>query len=340
VPRAAAVKAARRSALTAASTALPFSGDGRRGARQRTKLINSAELPHWTDQLISADSRSKAAAQKEEKIMKPGEYLAATTDVVDLHEDAMRLALLVQSKLESMKFSLDNCFARGALFSMWADACVLHQGVRALCEAGYTLGAPLLIRTLFELYLGSAVIVNAGDDADFLAFKHSCSFLVEAIRESDFPEPQRSSARDQIEELIKQLPNQLQERARTFVFKDKIRKFWYSPEFTGPGDIIEKYGKGDLKLQYRLMSASTHGGFSGMRLYKDEPDTISTSPRRDSWAQNRALLSSARLLVEFCVLRAHWDEVDDIASKFVDWFSRKNVVADRLLREARERVMS
>jgi hypothetical protein len=257
-------------------------------------------------------------------------FLAADPKIDALHADALALSVQLQEALAQMKFRGDGRFARGALWSMWADACALHQGVHSLCAGGHALAAPLLLRTLFELYLGTAVIVNSGRRDDFMAFKYMCGFLIDGATDRALPEPKRASARALLKEMIDQLPQEFRNEANDFALGAKRRKYWYNPEFTAPGEIIKRYGRGEIGVLYRLLSGSVHGGFGGMRLYKDEPDRISPEPRRDAAAQNRALLESSRLLVELSAVRARWDAADELASEFVEWFSRMDIAVKRV----------
>ncbi len=198
----------------------------------------------------------------------------------------------------------------GALYNLSQDSLILHRSVAALCTAGWAAATPHLLRAQLEILGNSAVIWN-DEEPEYMAFKYQFSFLVTAYRKNTSDAGTRQNARAQLEEGIERLPEELQARARDFAFKDKLQGYWYRPEISGPTDAIEKYGRPEIKDTYRSLSSSVHGGFLGMRLFRDDPDRISAARRADPEAVARALSISSVVTMDQYHFRAHADGIDD-----------------------------
>jgi hypothetical protein len=56
------------------------------------------------------------------------------------------------------------------------------------------------------------------------------------------------------------------------VLKDRDRADWFSPEWPNPSAVIQQFGGKELAWTYQQLSASAHGTFFGMRLYRENPD--------------------------------------------------------------------
>lgn len=197
--------------------------------------------------------------------------------------------------------------AGGALFSMSTDALVLHQAVGSLCATGWAATAALQLRAELEILLNSSVIWNAGESMEYMAFKYSHSFLVETWRDTSNTADLRSTVKGQIEDGISRLPSAFQEKANAFAFRDRLQKYWYKPEFNGPGDVISAYGAAGIDYVYRQLSSPAHGGFLGFRFFRDDPDSVHPEPRRDPSSKARTMNISSMLCLDQFHLRAFVD---------------------------------
>ena len=98
---------------------------------------------------------------------------------------------------------------------------MLHRATATLCNNGWAAGSPLLLRAAMEVLMASAVIWDAGDRGDYMAFKFMYSFLRETHRDSSNPAALRQDAKEQLVKGIKRLPKALQRDAHNFSFKGK-----------------------------------------------------------------------------------------------------------------------
>lgn len=171
-------------------------------------------------------------------------------------------------------------FSGAALHSLSQDSLVLHRSVATLCQSGWVAATPHLLRAQFEMLTNSIIIWN-DDEPEFMAFKYQCFCLVDGYRDHTSSRETKQNDRVQIDAGIAKLPQRLRDRARDFAYKSKQQKYWYRPEISGPTDAIKKYGREGIADTYRYLSSSAHGGFLGMRLFRDDPDRVSASKRAD-----------------------------------------------------------
>ena len=201
--------------------------------------------------------------------------------------------------------------AGGALHSLAADTLVLHRGVLSLCGAGWAAAASLLLRAQLELLMNSAVIWNAGGDMEFMAFKYSYSFLVAAMHDASISDAARHSSWQPVEHGISKLPAELRSRAEEFARQDTPRVYWYQPEFGRPRDVIKAYGAKDVEVVYRILSSPAHGGFIGLRQFRDSPDSVHADARHDPLSEARAMCISSILALDQAHFRALVDNLPD-----------------------------
>ena len=111
-------------------------------------------------------------------------------------------------------------------------------------------------------------------------------------------ESQRSN-RQQIEAGIARLPRPDQEGARRFIFSDRLPAYWYAPDYYHrPQEAADALLNPELASYYTRLSSSAHGGFFGLGLFRDQPDTIHPNQRGDPRSQALALLTSIRIVLE------------------------------------------
>ena len=242
--------------------------------------------------------------------------LAADAEIVDFHKKVAEFAFSVNSKA-SVNDS-DYPFAGGALHSIGTEALALHGAVFSLCASGWAFATLILLRTMLELMASTLVIHKAETDIpaqhpDHLGFKYLFSWARERRDDSSISGQERQNVRAEIERALSKLREihpTLEERGRASIFSEKLRGFWWNPEYKGgPMDIFQGYWPEPDKL-YATLSSASHGGLTGLRLFKDDPEEVHPNPRKDPASQNAALTFSCRLLLEMCGVRGDFEKCD------------------------------
>ena len=78
---------------------------------------------------------------------------------------------------------------------------VTHRSIRSLCETGWTQVSPILIRTLLDVLASCYAIVSKYEDAEYMAFKFMCSYLIQAIRDADTSDELRKHDQEQLDKM-------------------------------------------------------------------------------------------------------------------------------------------
>lgn len=187
--------------------------------------------------------------------------------------------------------------AGGALHRLGADSVAFHEAILALCATGWVACSAPLLRTLLDLLLSTAIIAERADQAEMRGFRCTHYFLKAMLSEGDAES--RQSNRQQIEAGIARLPGADQERARRFIFKDRLPPYWYAPDYYHrPHDAADALLTPELAAYYAKLSSAAHGGFFGLSLFRDQPDTIHPNQRSDPRSQALALLTSIRIVLD------------------------------------------
>jgi hypothetical protein len=151
---------------------------------------------------------------------------------------------------------------------------------------------------MLDLILSELVITETETEAEYRGFKYTHFFLKAQLNAPHLKGKLRKAVRAQIEEGIIRLPAAYQQRARDFMFRDRLRAYWYCPEYQRPKDVLDRLVRSDINRIYDVYSGGSHGGFIGLRILKDEPDRVHPNPRPDPRSQNLALAASSRILLE------------------------------------------
>ncbi len=229
--------------------------------------------------------------------------LVAAPELVKMHEDVVEYGVVIHTTIMAVHEQRgERALSGGALSSIRADLLGLHRSVAALCSDGWAFAATPILRTMIELMLSTAVIVEDVKQAEYRGFKYTHQFLKANLNNAQFPEDQRRFMRSQIQDGIAALPQDLRETAKRHVYSEKLGPYWYSPEYARPSDVVDKLCPPEVVQLYALYSGGAHGGYLGLRLLKDEPDLIHPNPRPDKRSQDMALVASVRFSLE--VIRA------------------------------------
>jgi len=200
--------------------------------------------------------------------------------------------------------------SHAALSTLHRSAIVIHRAIRALCVAGWTPTAPIMIRTLLDILASSYAVAIKASDAEYMGFKFMCSSLIQAVANPDQSEAQRKSAREQLEALRQQFQGKDLERVDELIKSYSPQIYWFQPEFKSPIKIMG-LAKSDLVFLYRQFSASAHGGFIGSLLFSDDPDAADINPKEHPVRSRHAVIISSRLLLDVSYIRGHFEDVTD-----------------------------
>jgi hypothetical protein len=165
-----------------------------------------------------------------------------------------------------------------------------------------------LIRTLLDVLASSYAIVSKYEDAEYMAFKFICSYLVQAIGDPDTPDELRKHNQEQLDTMRQQLKGEDINRVDDFIANFKPLPYWFCPEFVSPGRIFKDQITG-LFYMYRQFSGSTHGSFIGSVLFSDSPDAPSIDPQENPIKTRSAIVASSRLLLDVSFARGQFDGI-------------------------------
>jgi hypothetical protein len=177
------------------------------------------------------------------------------------------------------------------------DAIAIHQAIGQLVFTGWSSPASALLRTLLDLTVSLLAILNS-TSPPLSAFKYLYANFRRLNRDPQFPVANKQRMRKQVRDRIALLPpSQRPDAVRAYGEKD--RAYWFSPEWSSPSVVIEKFGVPGMADFYRHCSAAAHGGVFGLRLFRDDPDKIDVNPRRPPGKHALSVAYiSAKLLVE------------------------------------------
>ncbi len=230
---------------------------------------------------------------------------------MSLHLAATNLALRVQRSSTRKYSNASNDITRDAFFVLSHDAICVHRAIGDLVKAGWSSPATALARTLFDIWISAGAIVFSKKPA-LAAFKYFYSGHNSLSRDVAYPAAARAATRKQIRDRIKALPPPDQDDAID-AMKDKVRAYWFNPEWKSPSDVIPLLGPKELDLpwRYRLLSAAAHGSFFGLRVYRERYEEHDVNPRLPpgKTAYSVAVIS-AGFLLELTALRDQHEQLE------------------------------
>lgn len=259
---------------------------------------------------------------------------SSKTEVIDaifspLHFNASQYAVAVNATV-SRQLNGKHPFplAGGALYRLGADTVAFHEAVLALCATEWVSCSAPLLRTLLDLLLSTAIIVERPDEAEMRGFRFTHYWLKAMLFEGDGEAQQ--SKRQQIEAGMARLAEPDQERAKRFIFNDRLPAYWYAPDFyRRPQEASKALLSPEFSLTYGKVSSAAHGGYFGLSIFRDQPDIVHPNQRSDLRSQALALSMSIRIVLEQARLR----DLFELGGKFLSTYD--NLIA-RLLKTDRE----
>jgi hypothetical protein len=122
-----------------------------------------------------------------------------------------------------------------------------------------------------------------------------------------------------------------QERARCFIFNDRLPAYWYAPDYyRRPQEAADTLLTAELSWYYTKLSSAAHGGFFGLSIFRDQPDTVHPNQRSDPRSQALALSTSIRIILEQTRARDQFELGGQLSSTY-------DHLIGRLLETSRER---
>jgi hypothetical protein len=228
---------------------------------------------------------------------------------LEMHERAILLAVESSERSAARYADASNDVSRDAMYAISLDAVVVHRCLPSPVLSGWGGPSAALIRTLLDLLISACAVVFS-ENPKLAGFKYFYSGFRQLSRDDGFERSFRRAIRNQARERILALPES-ERPAAVAVLKARDRAYWFGEEFTSPTAVLERLATPDLVDAYRTFSAVAHGGFLGMRLFRDNPDLRTINPQLPVQAKSLSLLvTSGRLLVEVISLRNRHELLD------------------------------
>ena len=252
--------------------------------------------------------------------------LRADPVMLRLHADAQEYASAVNAAIAVAHGGVSpHPLSAGALYALSADLFGMHRATLSLCRDGWAFAAVVVLRSMIDLLMSAAVITETEPEAEYRGFKYVYFFCKAQFLDPGLSIEERTTVRRQINEGIGRLPPAQQQRARDFMFQERLYGYWFCPEFRRPTDVLNELSNPDIRALYDIFSGGSHGGYLGLRVLKDEPDRVNPNPRADPRSQHLALVTSTRFLIETVNLRDSFENggarqrtYDDLMNRLVE----------------------
>lgn len=240
--------------------------------------------------------------------MSHGDFLSADPLILQLHSDVQEYATVVNGSIASAHGGVSpHPLSSGALYALTADLFGIHRAVLTLCIDGWAFAVVPLLRSMIDILMSAAVITEQETEAEYRGFKYSHFFLKAQLKDTHLSAEARSALRSQLEDGVAQLPASQRQKARDFIFRERLRSYWYCPEYRRPMEILDRFLSKEIRFIYDMFSGGSHGGYLGLSVLKDEPDLKHPNQRADTRSQNLALAGSTRILLETMNIRDHFE---------------------------------
>lgn len=240
---------------------------------------------------------------------------------IDFHDLATELAWNSQEisikKFDHESFPIENY----AIFNIFHDAMIIHQSIRGLVFNGWSSSGAILVRTLIDLTISLVAIVKS-KNPKLAAFRYFNSNHRQMRRDPYYSRKLKQEIKDLIRKQINQLPSKDQKEAFE-ILKEKDRAYWFWNEWSSPSKILAEFASPQLAWEYQSLSAASHGGFYGLKIFRDKFSDYDITPRLPIGKQGILVsVSSSRKMIELVSIRSHFEDLglELICSEF-----RKNL---------------
>lgn len=250
---------------------------------------------------------------------------------IDFHDLATKLALNSQ-ELSGKSFDPDSFpIVKSAIFNIFHDALIIHQSVRGLVFNGWSSSGAILIRTLIDLTISVLAIVKSKNPsfAAFKYFNHNHKYILHG---NDFSLEERRNLRNFVKTQISQLSLENQKYANDFL-KESDRPYWFCGEWNKPTDVLKAFASSKVQEEYKRLSSASHGGFYGLKYFRDRSDDYDITQRLPIGKQ--AILvsaSSSRKIIELVSIRSHFEDLglESVCSELRNNFENIEGIKDEI----------
>lgn len=227
----------------------------------------------------------------------------------DIHEFCVFIADEYQKKSAKVNQSKEwDDIVRSALVSITHETVILHRGLGDLCFEGWSGAAAPIFRTMLDLMV-SLLAIGHSSCPQIAAFRYFHAGYRRETRRTEKSREWRADARRFLMARISMLQEEFQSAAKD-VLNEKDGAYWFQPEFKNPTEIVERFGNDQFQWLYRTFSAAAHGGFFGLRYFRDAPFELSINPRLPMGsAAAKLILHSSRLLVDVIMARDGYERL-------------------------------
>jgi hypothetical protein len=226
-----------------------------------------------------------------------------------LHLASTNLADECQQRSHKKFASESKDIVRGALFAILHDAVIIHRGIGNLVEDGWSSAGAPLARTMLDLSVSMVAIVQS-KNPPLAAFRYFNAGHRQIVRDPTFSRDTRQSLRELIRFQIRQLPPGDRPAALQFL-KERDRAYWFWDEWQSPLAVISAFASPKIVEAYKRFSAAAHGGYLGLRFFRDRFDAFDINPRLPPGLQASLVsVSSSRYLIDLVSIRNNYEELE------------------------------
>lgn len=248
---------------------------------------------------------------------------------LEFHDLATELAWESQEiagkKIDHQSFPIENY----AIFNIFHDAMIIHQSVRGLVYNGWSSSGAILIRTMIDLTISLVAIVKS-KNPKLAAFRYFNSNHRQIMRDPTFSSQLKREIKELIRNQINQLPKQDVSEAYN-ILKEKDRAYWFWNEWSSPTKVLKEFASPHVLEEYQRLSSAAHGGFYGLKYFRDRFSEYSIAPRLPIGMQATLVsVSSSRKLIELVSIRSSFEDLglEPICSKL-----RESIETIQILKE-------
>lgn len=227
----------------------------------------------------------------------------------DIHEFTVFVADEYQKKSAKVNHGKEwDDIVRSALVSITHETVILHRALGDLCVLGWSGAATPIFRTMLDLMV-SLLAIGHSSCPPIAAFRYFHAGYRRETRRSEKSKKWCADARTFLMARISMLPKEFQSVAKE-TLNEKDGAYWFQPEFKKPREIVERFGNDQFQWLYHTFSAAAHGGFFGLRYFRDGPFELSINPRLPMGrAGAKLILHSSRLLVDMIMARDSYERL-------------------------------
>lgn len=248
-----------------------------------------------------------------------------------LHHIAAKLAYDSQElSIEGFKDS-SNLIVKSAIFNIFHEAIIIHQSIGELVYSGRSSSGAILARTILDLTVSLIAIVKSRNP-NLAPFRYFNSNHRQMLRDKTISSDLRREIRDLIRGQIDLLSPEDKPKAYR-ISKEKDRAYWFWEEWKNPSEIITNFASQHISEAYKQYSSASHGGFYGLKIFRDKSLEYDVNPRLP--VQLQAVLvsvASSRYLISLTSLRSNYQNLglEPICSKLIEDIETIEILKARL----------